>query len=229
LRWRSRVDLEEKCCSGPVREWLQPGIGHGRRSIIVSVASRGGGLVCGWKGVKAPLGGCCEDCRECNFRSDVIGGIVDNLVEFVSACCRTDANVRAQEGLVEKSGSGMCVCWNTGHVCWGGVRSVVPRKRLGHCSQQRVHPMELRILSGSSRKMLECSCSVYLERLEAVSRYHIVQVKNHIWDRAQNRTTFGTGGFVVIKSDVAGHFESYKARILPLYVRRASMCDTNLD
>jgi hypothetical protein len=32
---------------GPVREWLQPGIGHGRRSIIVCVASRGGGLVRG--------------------------------------------------------------------------------------------------------------------------------------------------------------------------------------
>jgi len=57
----------------------------------------------------------------------------------------------------------------------------------------------------------------------------LLQVKNHIWDRAQNWTIFGTGWFVVIKSDVAGHFESYKARILPLYVRRASMWDTNLD
>ncbi len=27
-------------------------------------------------------------------------------------------------------------------------------------------------------------------------------------------TTFGTTGFVVIESDVAGHFESYKARTL---------------
>ena len=45
LRWRSRVDLEEKCCLGPVREWLQPGIGHGRWSIIVCVVSHGGGLV----------------------------------------------------------------------------------------------------------------------------------------------------------------------------------------
>jgi len=27
LRWCSRVDLEEKCRLGPVREWLQPGIG----------------------------------------------------------------------------------------------------------------------------------------------------------------------------------------------------------
>ncbi len=56
-----------------------------------------------------------------------------------------------------------------------------------------------------------------------------VQVKNHFWDRSQNRTTFGTGGFGVTESDVAGHFESYKARILPLYVRRASMCGINLD
>jgi hypothetical protein len=33
----------EKCRLGPVREWLQPGIGHGSRSIIWIVASRGGG------------------------------------------------------------------------------------------------------------------------------------------------------------------------------------------
>ena len=33
LRWQSKVDLEEKCWLGPVREWLQPGIGHGSRSI----------------------------------------------------------------------------------------------------------------------------------------------------------------------------------------------------
>ena len=33
----------EKCWLGPVREWLQPGIGHGSRSIIWIVASRGGG------------------------------------------------------------------------------------------------------------------------------------------------------------------------------------------
>jgi len=45
LRWHSRVDLEEKCRLGPVRELLQPGIGHVSRSIIVCVASRGGGLV----------------------------------------------------------------------------------------------------------------------------------------------------------------------------------------
>ena len=44
-----------------------------------------------------------------------------------------------------------------------------------------------------------------------------------------NWTTFGTGGFRVTESDVAGHFESYKARILPLYVQRASMCGINLD
>ena len=33
----------EKCRLGPVREWLQPGIGHGSRSIIWIVVSRGGG------------------------------------------------------------------------------------------------------------------------------------------------------------------------------------------
>jgi hypothetical protein len=33
----------EKCRLGPVREWLQPGIGHGSWSIIWIVASRGGG------------------------------------------------------------------------------------------------------------------------------------------------------------------------------------------
>jgi hypothetical protein len=37
----------EKCRLGPVREWLQPGIGHGTRSIIRIVASRGGGHSCG--------------------------------------------------------------------------------------------------------------------------------------------------------------------------------------
>ena len=84
------MDLEEKCQLGPVREWLQPGIVHGRRSIIVSVASRGGGRICGGLGIKAPLGDCWEDCREGHFRSDVVGGIVDKFVEFVGACCGTD-------------------------------------------------------------------------------------------------------------------------------------------
>jgi len=56
-----------------------------------------------------------------------------------------------------------------------------------------------------------------------------LQVKNHFWDRSQNWTTFGTGGFGVTESDVVGHFESYKARVLPLYVRRARMCGPNLD
>ena len=91
LRWRSRVDLEEKYRLGPVCEWLQPGIGHGRRSIIVSVASCGGGRMCGGLGrVKAPLRDSCENCREGHFRSDVVGGIVDKFVEFVGACCGTD-------------------------------------------------------------------------------------------------------------------------------------------
>ena len=95
---------------GSVREWLQPGIGHGRRSIIVSVASRGGGLVCGGQGVKAPLRDCCEDCREGHFRGDVVRGIVDKLVKFIGACCGTDGKCKGPStGLVEKSGSGMCV------------------------------------------------------------------------------------------------------------------------
>ena len=34
---------------------------------------------------------------------------------------------------------------------------------------------------------------------------------------------------MVTESDVAGHFESYKARILTLYVRTASMCSSNVD
>lgn len=75
---------------GPLREWAQPGIGHGRRSIIVSVVSRGGGRMCGGHGVKAPLGDCYEDCREGHFRSDVVGGIVDKVVEFGNSCCGTD-------------------------------------------------------------------------------------------------------------------------------------------
>jgi len=54
-RWRSRVDLEKTCRLGPMYEWLQPGIEHGRPSIIVSVASRSGGLVCGGQGIKVGL------------------------------------------------------------------------------------------------------------------------------------------------------------------------------
>ena len=37
---------------------------------------------------------------------------------------------------------------------------------------------------------------------------------NQFWDRSQNMTTFETTGFVVTKSGVAGHFESYNTRIL---------------
>ncbi len=44
-----------------------------------------------------------------------------------------------------------------------------------------------------------------------------------------NTTTFGTTGFVVTESDLVGLFESYKARILPLYVQTASICSSNLD
>ena len=128
------MNLEEKCQLGPVREWLQPGIAHGRRSIIVSVASRGGGRICGGLGIKAPLGDCWEDCREGHFRSDVVGGMLISLLSLSVRVAGQMANVRAQVGLVEKSGSGMCVCWNSGYVCWCDVRSAVPRKRLGHRS-----------------------------------------------------------------------------------------------
>ena len=37
---------------------------------------------------------------------------------------------------------------------------------------------------------------------------------NHFLDQSQNMTTFGTTGFVVTKSGVARHFESYDTRIL---------------
>ena len=46
--------------------------------------------MCGGRGIKAPLGNCYEDCREGHFRGDVVGGIVDKVVEFVSLCCGTD-------------------------------------------------------------------------------------------------------------------------------------------
>jgi len=104
LRWcSSRVDLEEKCWLGPLREWVQPGIGHERRSIIVSVASRGGCCMCGGLGVKAPLGDCCEDCREGHFKSDVIGRIVDKFVEFVSACCGTDGKCKGPGRVIQEA------------------------------------------------------------------------------------------------------------------------------
>ncbi len=66
---------------------------------------------------------------------------------------------RSHVGLVEKSCICVC-CWNVGHVCWCGVRSVVPRKNLGQQLQQQDHPMELRTLSGGSMKILECNCCV---------------------------------------------------------------------
>ena len=41
---------------------------------------------------------------------------------------------------------------------------VIPKKNSGHLLQHRVHPMELRIGSGSLRKMSECSCCVCISR-----------------------------------------------------------------
>jgi hypothetical protein len=69
------------------------------------------------------------------------------------------AKTRSQAGLVEKSFICDC-CWNAGHVCWCGVRSVVPRKNVGQQLQQRDHPMELRTLLGRSMKISECNCCV---------------------------------------------------------------------
>ena len=66
---------------------------------------------------------------------------------------------RSQAGLIEKSFICVC-CWNIGHVCWYGVRSVVTRKNLGQQLQQRDHPMELRTLLGRSMKISECNCCV---------------------------------------------------------------------
>ena len=51
------------------------------------------------------------------------------------------ANARAQVGLFKKSWICVC-CWNAGDICWCGVRSVVPRKKLGQRLQQRNHPIE---------------------------------------------------------------------------------------
>ena len=69
------------------------------------------------------------------------------------------ANARAQVGLFEKSWICVC-CWNAGHVCWCGVRSVVPRKKWGQWLQQRDHPIELRVVLGRSMKISECNCCV---------------------------------------------------------------------
>ena len=41
---------------------------------------------------------------------------------------------------------------------------VIPKKNSGHLLQHRVHPMELRIGSGSLRKISECSCCVCISR-----------------------------------------------------------------
>jgi hypothetical protein len=96
----------------------------------------------------APLRDCHgrEDGREGHFKSNVVRVIIGKLVEVIGAGCGTD----------EKSG--ICVSWNVGHVCWCGVRYVVPSKKMEHLLQQRVHPMELRTLLGSSRKISGCSC-----------------------------------------------------------------------
>ena len=95
----------------------------------------------------------------------VISGVMSSgelLIRLLSSAIRVVgqmANARAQVGLFEKSWICVC-CWNAGHVCWCGVRSVVPRKKLGQRLQQRDHPIELRVALGRSRKISECNCCV---------------------------------------------------------------------
>ena len=159
LRWRSRVDLEEKCRLGPVREWLQPGIGHGRRSIIVCVASRG--LVSCEEGLASKHHWETVMMRDGRmFSGRMSSG--ESLISLLRSSVRVSgqmANARAQVGLFEKSW--ICVsCWNAGDVCWCRVRFVVPRKKLGQLLQQRDHPIELRVVLGRSVKISECKCCV---------------------------------------------------------------------
>jgi hypothetical protein len=79
------------------------------------------------------------------------------------------AYVRAQAGLEERSGIVEDVDWKLLHLCWWLAKLVVPpRKKEGQVRQQQVHPIELRRLGGSLRKMLACSCcNVQLECLKA--------------------------------------------------------------
>ena len=44
---------------------------------------------------------------------------------------------------------------------------------------------------------------LFLAKTFALESRVDLQVKNHFWDRSQNRTTFGTGGFGVTESDIA--------------------------
>ena len=95
----------------------------------------------------------------------VISGVMssgESLIRLLSSSVRVAgqmANARAQVGLFEKSWMCIC-CWNAVHVCWCGVRSVMPRKKLGQRLQQRNHPIELRVVLGRSRKISECNCCV---------------------------------------------------------------------
>ena len=86
----------------------------------------------------------------------------ESLISLLRSSVRVSgqmAKTRPQAGLVEKSFICVC-CWNAGHVCWCGVRSVVPRKNVGQQLQQRDHPMELRTLLGRSVNISECNCCV---------------------------------------------------------------------
>jgi hypothetical protein len=158
---------------GPVHEWLQPGIGHGRRQCIVVNTKKGmggGQSLCVWL-VAVVVS--CEEGLESKHHWEtvmmregmrVLGRISSGeaLISLLRSSVWVSgqmAKTRSQPGLVEKSCICVC-CWNAGHVCWCGVRSVVLRKNLGQRSQQRDHPMELRTLLGRSRKISECNCYV---------------------------------------------------------------------
>ena len=84
----------EKCRLGSVREWLQPGIGHGSRSIIRIVASRGGGHSGGivWRnGCYGGRGGLVWESCWCGDCGDLLCGSVrfsDNgSIVWVSGRC----------------------------------------------------------------------------------------------------------------------------------------------
>ena len=98
----------EKCRLGPVREWLQPGIGHGSRSIIWIVASRGGGHSGGivWKnGSCGGRGGLVWESCWCGDCGDLLWGSVihfgDNgSIVWVSGRCGHSVRFGDNSGIV---------------------------------------------------------------------------------------------------------------------------------
>ena len=101
----------------PVHAWWQPGIGHGSRSIIVSVASCGCGLIWGdqeslhhWETVSRMVGRI--TCGVVSSGESLIS-VLRSLVWVVGQM----ANARAQAGLGEKSGIAVCIDWKVWQVC----------------------------------------------------------------------------------------------------------------